>query len=57
MKENGEEPNEKSDGVGNVLLSRLSYSASIDTEILFDFAENYGVSIDYLLGRTEKYWL
>lgn len=28
-----------------------------DLETAFDFCEYYGCSVDYLLGRTDKYWI
>lgn len=44
-------------GVEYHLLNRLDFAAEFDLRAIFDFAERYGVSIDYLTGRTDKSWL
>ena len=54
IEENGETANE---GIAYYLVDRLEFATVIDLDIIFDFAERYGVSIDYLTGRTDKSWL
>lgn len=54
LEENGETADE---GIAYYLVDRLETSTQIDLESIFDFAERYGVSIDYLTGRTDKSWL
>lgn len=54
IEENGETANE---GIAYYLVDRLETRTQIDLELIFDFAERYGVSIDYLVGRTDKSWL
>lgn len=43
-------------GIGFILIKHIEASASISLDLVFDFAERYGVSIDYLVGRTDKMW-
>ena len=43
-------------GIGFILIKHIEVSASISLDLVFDFAERYGVSIDYLVGRTDKMW-
>lgn len=53
LDENGEEI----DGVAMALLQENERSLYISIDIIFDFCEHYGCSIDYLVGRTDKYWM
>ncbi len=43
-------------GIGFILIKHIEVTASISLDLVFDFAERYGVSIDYLVGRTDKMW-
>lgn len=54
LEENGDT---EDTGIAYHLLGRLDISTQIDLDTVFDFAEQYGVSIDYLTGRTDKSWL
>ena len=40
-------------GVGKELISHIYNDATLSLEPLYRFAEHYGVSVDYLLGRSE----
>lgn len=53
------EENDEKDikGIAAVLISWFEYVPLIDIDIVFDFCECYGCSVDYLLGRTDNYWL
>ena len=53
------EENDEKDikGVAEFLMHEIYHSVKIDIDIVFDFCERYGCSVDYLLGRTDKYWL
>lgn len=54
LEENGEK---EITGVAGVLISHLEHIPLIDIDIVFDFCEHYGCSVDYVLGRSDKYWL
>lgn len=56
LKENGELP-EKPSGVAKDLLYQITHYPQVKVGTLLDFASRYGVSIDWLFGRTDKYWL
>lgn len=59
--ENGEAIDEaglpKNEGTAKELIAYLYISPVVDMADIFNFAEEYRVSIDWLLGRTEKNWL
>lgn len=54
LEENGEKD---ITGVAEVLISRLECIPLLDVDIMYDFCEHYRCSVDYVLGRTDKYWL
>lgn len=54
VKENGGERNKVADD----LIDEICYcTGGADLETAFNFCEYYGCSLDYLVGRTDKYWL
>lgn len=59
--ENGEPIDEaglpKNEGTAQELIAYLYISPVVDIADILNFAEEYRVSIDWLLGRTEKNWL
>lgn len=52
LRENEEDDLE---GIADKIVNELVYKAEISVDRIFDFAERYGCSIDYLLGRSEVY--
>lgn len=44
-------------GIDEVFISNLERAPLIYIGIVFNFCERYGCSIDYVLGRTDRYWL
>jgi hypothetical protein len=52
LEENGEGT---ASGIAYVLVGRLNRYPVVDIDIIYDFAEHYGCSIDYLLGRSDVY--
>ena len=52
LKENGDYVR---NGTGFNLLLRVQRDPIINIDIVFRFADMYGVSIDYLLGRSDFY--
>lgn len=58
LRENGAYEDEKcTDGAANTILAVMRQNNFPTLWMLYRFAERYGVSLDWLLGRTEKYWL
>ena len=54
LEENGEND---ITGIADALIYQLGHSSEVSIDMLYDFAERYGCSVDYILGRTDKYWL
>ncbi len=54
LEENGEK---EIAGVAEYIINHLRLNPVIGIDVIFDFCERYGCSVDYLLGRTDKYWL
>lgn len=52
LRENEEDDLE---GIADKIVNELVYKAEISVDCIFDFAERYGCSMDYLLGRSEVY--
>jgi hypothetical protein len=52
LEENGEGT---ASGIAYALVDKLNRWSVIDIGIIYDFAEKYGCSIDYLLGRSDVY--
>lgn len=42
-------------GVADLLVNELTTKSEVSVDIIYDFAERYGCSIDYLLGRSDTY--
>lgn len=61
LRENGEPIDKlglpKERGIAEELILNLRTGLGTDIYTIYTFAEEYGISIDWLLGRSEKNWL
>lgn len=55
LTENDESIDEPEGIAAELLNGEILYKAEVSIDVVYAFAEKYGVSLDYLTGRSDRY--